>query len=102
MFRNWCSFDRELLSAVKCLLDFTNLLRLSQLVEEATYISDNVRSQLDVFITGSPGYCNDCITLPQIGTCHHLPVLADNHYEFVMKNLINGVFMISVRLIGII
>ena len=57
------------------LLQFTNFSGLSQLVNVATFLSDQTKSQLDVAITDAPDCCISCYTLPQICDCHHLPVL---------------------------
>ena len=59
------------------LLEFVNYHGLSQLVTNATYVTDQTKSQLDVLITNAPGLCVNCDTLPHICHCLHLPVKAE-------------------------
>ena len=52
------------------LFDLVNLLDMTQLVHEPTYITDNVANILDIVITDSPGYVKSVSVLPPVGSKH--------------------------------
>ena len=57
------------------LQEFCELQYFSQIISGPTYVNKNTRSQLDVVVSDSPALISESYVLPQIGDCHHCPIV---------------------------